>query len=159
MHRKFLISVLAVLVLGLCKNASGEDLDGSSDHPMLTRFPGAEIADYDQRRHDMGWLPGVTENGEWVAGLLTWIVYNGPTGHSTLEIYKNYEKALLDGDFKVHYACKKKDCGRDFIENLLEATSRMVGNGERWVPGTERHPDTATDSPLTHLQSLVYGCW
>jgi hypothetical protein len=119
--------------------ANAVDIEGSSDHPMLTRFPGSIIVGYDQRYHDQGWLPDGSESGRWVAGLLTWIVYDVPDGHSSLEIYRNYENALIEGGFSIGYNCKKEHCGRKFVEDLLEATGRMVGNGERWLPGTERH--------------------
>ena len=101
-------------------------------------------------------LPDGADHGKWVEGLLTWIVYDGPQGHSTLEIYKNYENALVKGGFEIGFTCKKKDCGRDFIEDLLDATGRMVGNGERWMPGSERHLG-ATNARSRHENRLPNG--
>lgn len=137
------ICSLALFGLFLSTPVHGADVEGSSDHPMLTRFPGAEIADYDQRYHDLGWIPAGEDQGQWVAGHLTWIVYNGPQGHSTLEIYRNYENALAQGGFEISFSCNKDDCGRHFIRDLLDATGRMVGGSERWMPGSERHLSAA----------------
>lgn len=134
-----LIFSLALSGLPAFMPVQAADVAGSSDHPMLTRFPGAEIADYDQRHHDLAWIPAGGEAGQWVAGQLTWIVYNGPQGHSTLEIYRNYENALTQGGFEITFSCKKEECGRHFIRDLLDATGRMVGGSESWIPGSERH--------------------
>jgi outer membrane protein OmpA-like peptidoglycan-associated protein len=112
---------------------------------MLSRFPGATIVAYDQRYHDIAFLPSAPSKrngftkGDWVKGRLSWIVYQGPANRSTLEIYKNYENALKEAGFVIGYSCKKDACGYSFINHMLDITGRMVGGGERWMPNTARY--------------------
>jgi outer membrane protein OmpA-like peptidoglycan-associated protein len=144
--------------------ARADDLAGSQDHPMLSRFPDTRIVAYDQRHHDLAFLPAAPASregltaGEWVAGRLTWIVYEGPAGRSTLEIYRNYEKALQEAGFGIRFSCKKEECGYRFIDKMLDATGRMVGSGERWIPDTARYlaAQLARDGGDTWVSLMVY---
>lgn len=135
---------LLLLLLHPCP-APAEDVAGSSDHPMLSRFPQTTIVEYAQFHHDMAFLPSAAstrkglEEGAWVAGRMTWIVYEGPPDRSTLEIYRNYENALKEAGFEIGFSCKKEECGSRFINRMLDITGRMVGGGEQWVPDTARY--------------------
>jgi len=120
------------------------DIEGSSDHPMLTRFPETEIAAYSHMQFERAWRPLAPStregfsDGEWVEGGFTWIVYNAPANRSTLEIYRNYKKALTEAGFKIDFNCKKEECGYKFINKMLDISGRMVGGSERWIPETGR---------------------
>ena len=130
-----LVSFVLLLMAG---SASGQDLDGSSDHPLLSRFPGSEIIGYDQRTHDQTYIPSQPnlEAGEWVAGRLTWIAYKAPMNSSVLQLYRNYEKALNNAGFTTAYACRKEECGKNFVKNMLQITGRYINRYDKWMPGT-----------------------
>ena len=137
-----LISLICILC---CPLVWAEDIAGSADHPMLSRFPETTIVAYDQKYHDMVWLPSAASNrdgfttGDWMKGRLTWIVYHAPASRSTLEIYKNYENAMKEAGFEIGFKCKKEACGYKFINNMLDITSRMMEGGERWMPESGRY--------------------
>ena len=78
-----------------------QDLAGSADHPLLSRFPGSSIIAYEQRAHDQTFIPSQPDlgSGDWVAGRLTWIAYRAPADSSVLQLYRNYEKALSGAGF------------------------------------------------------------
>lgn len=137
----------SLIIIICCLNqAAAADVAGSSDHPMLSRFPETIIVAYDQTHYDTTWLPPHgANNGKWVRGRLTWIVYHGPQGRSTLEIYKNYERALKEGGFKIGWTCKKEQCGKNFIRLTIDTNSRMMSGGERWMPGTARYLNAELD--------------
>ncbi len=118
--------------------AFGQDLDGSADHPLLSRFPGSTIVAYDQRTHDQTFIPTQAdlESGNWVAGRVTWIAYQAPDNSSVLQLYRNYEKALMNAGFETAFTCRKAACGQNFVRNLLQVTGRYISNYDRWIPGT-----------------------
>lgn len=49
--------------------------------------------------------------GETVVGRLTRMIYLNPDSRSTLEIYENYRKSLLDQDFVPMFDCALEACG------------------------------------------------
>ena len=48
---------IAALCLGALQPAWAEDVPGSSDHPALTRFKGAEIRAYERKDYDEAFMP------------------------------------------------------------------------------------------------------
>jgi OOP family OmpA-OmpF porin len=136
--------ILITFVTVLFNDALAADIAGSQDHPMMSRFPDSEIIAYDQRYYDQTFVPSTPidssgkRDGDWVKGKFTWIVYQAPSGHSTLEIYRNYEVALKEAGFEMGFACKKSECGSRFIRKTFDTSGRMVGGGERWMPDSGR---------------------
>jgi len=165
-HRLFIIRLVAWITAAVCwpQPVWAQDIAGSSDHPMLSRFPGTTIVAYEQLHHDLAFLPSVASTrdgldaGEWVAGRLTWIVYEGSPDRSTLEIYRNYENALKDAGFAVGFSCKKEDCGFRFITRVLDSTGRMAGGRESWIPDTARYLNARLerDSRVAWVSVMVY---
>lgn len=103
--RRF-IGILAVLA---CAVALAEDIVGSADHPLITRYPGSEIQTYIVENYrpykvPLGPVTGYRTIGEWLEteGRLTRIYYaleGGQRSHS--EVYKNYEEALKAAGFEI----------------------------------------------------------
>ncbi|WP_163273184.1 OmpA family protein [Chelativorans alearense] len=104
------------------------DIEGSSDHPVLGRFPTATIRAYEVREFDAAILPaGRIDDGEApgelleVEGKVTRIGYRIAGKHSALEVMRNYEHALSQAGFETLFACgNHEDCGIDmmaFISN------------------------------------------
>ena len=84
------------------------DAAGSQDHPLITRYPGAQIDWYETQAYEKYQLPMAPVTGyrhieDWqeVAGKITRIFYVIPGDRSASEVYYNYEKALKDGGFRL----------------------------------------------------------
>lgn len=97
------IAVLAVLCLGM-----GQPARAAEDHPMLTRYPGSEIAwqdiqNFSPYRIATGDVTGYRSIDSWLdaKGRLTrtYYVLEGERTHS--EVYENYRKALADAGFSL----------------------------------------------------------
>ncbi len=95
------------------------EVEGSQDHPMFSRFPGAIIAAYSVRSFDEYVLPvgsGIGDDGESLTesldleGRVTRIQYGGiSSDRSTLEIFRNYETAMKTAGFEILFQAKGKD--------------------------------------------------
>ena len=125
-----LFRYLATLFFGfalLSRAAIAEDVPGAKDHPLFGRYSGANIvfykfAEYEeyallQAPHDYTAL--LDRNAlrdrsgpEWwkAQGRLTKIRYEVPPGRSSLEVFRNYEKALTGKGFRVLFSCTDQDC-------------------------------------------------
>ena len=100
---KILLSLFAVCLIWNI-GFTQKDIEGSQDHPLLTRYPDSYIASYDiekYREYDLATGPitgyRYIEKREKVAGQLTRISYllNQPTGDlSITEVYKDYLQAI-----------------------------------------------------------------
>ncbi|MEC9493383.1 OmpA family protein [Flexistipes sp.] len=87
-----------------------EDMEGSKDHPMISRYEGSYIKGYEH--YDYGRLTFYTgeENGELQElvpeGEVSRILYFlPPEGLSVLQIRRNYQRALKDAGFEMVYEC------------------------------------------------------
>lgn len=134
--------LLALLVALPLKTAYSADVEGSSDHPMVSRYEGSEIVDYDFREFDeyeilLGKVthasgePGDSKAGvsQTLEGKITKISYYLPEDRSTLEVFRNYEDALKAEGFEILYACSNKECGgRAFNHKVVEYKSGFGDN-------------------------------
>jgi OOP family OmpA-OmpF porin len=102
MFRQFRPSLIAVVSLGFAAHAYAADVPGSKDPPGFKRYEGSEIIHYVSRNYDqyiMAREDGSFDKSERVEGALTRIIYLVPDGHTSLEIFRNYEKMLADIGF------------------------------------------------------------
>ena len=119
------------LLLGLLLAATtfashADDVKGSKDHPLLSRFAGAEIKAYKQSDYDEAELPNAPINAKGgkmmtVEGRITRIGYRIDGSHSLLEISRNYEQALTAGKFQTMFSCKDKDCGSELDAEVINS--------------------------------------
>ena len=115
-----LAAVLAFTIAGLAFAAGGQD------HPMISRFPGAEIRTSSVKSFDELTLPlgpfkrrqitpsqwsGAIEKSEKLEGKVTRIVYTNPAGRSSLEVIRSYRDALAKAGFEVLFECGAAECG------------------------------------------------
>ncbi len=128
----FIVLALAIVLPG--QFAYSGDVEGSSDHPMVSRYPGTEIIDYDFREFDeyeiltgkVVHAPGEPGNSraeasEKLEGKITKISYYLHEDRSTLEVFRNYEDALKAEGFEILYTCSNKECGgRTFNHKVVE---------------------------------------
>jgi outer membrane protein OmpA-like peptidoglycan-associated protein len=134
-----------VFIWCFCISPAWSDIDGSQDHPMLSRFPDTSIIAYKTQNYNASFIPSAPskskgfDGGQWVYGKFSWIVYSAPADRSTLEIFRNYEAALVGAGFAIEFTCKKQECGSKFIKHVLSIKGRMVGGSEYWMPNTGRY--------------------
>jgi OmpA-OmpF porin, OOP family len=111
--------VILFLATGVLVAAPRKDDKGSSDHPLLTRFPGAVIKEYRQAAYDEYELPLGKHLGkkgfarsEKTTGKVTRTEYVVPDGHSVIEVFENYQEALAKAGFEILYRCVNiPECG------------------------------------------------
>ncbi|MDF3838929.1 DUF4892 domain-containing protein [Cupriavidus basilensis] len=132
------VSVLGLGLAGSVLAASLPDEPGSKDHPMLTRFAGAQIRAYQQVDYDEAILPNqpiaTNHSPKTLAleGKITRIAYRIPGQKSVLEISRNYEAALQNGGFQTLFSCKGNDqCGPEFQSYVINGGKvRLAGQGD-----------------------------
>ena len=119
MTKRVILILLAMLLL-LTGTTMAEDVEGSRDHPLISRFPEARIVYYHQLNYDeyvlgMGrWDRGESEYEDSILakGRLTRLLYYLPEEHAPVEVYKNYESALQRAGFEVLFSGEGDELGR-----------------------------------------------
>jgi outer membrane protein OmpA-like peptidoglycan-associated protein len=153
----FLATSTAVVVA-----AHAQDVTGSKDHPLVTRYPGAVITNYHVAEFDEFTLPMGKSEGSGLAksqhleGKVTRIEYDAPAGRTVLEIYRNYESALVKGGFQILYSCVNNDGCGDGSPLLYSANGTddwSWGAGQRYM--SAKSPRTTGDVYV----SLHIGQW
>ena len=88
--------------------AVAEDVPGSKDHPVVSRYPGSEIRWYDVQAFEpyaiaTGPVTGYREISEWTEtqGRTTRIYYELQGSKTHTEVFANYQKALSDAGFEL----------------------------------------------------------
>jgi OOP family OmpA-OmpF porin len=109
----------ACLLLGLSAPfAAGhdQDVEGSKDHPLISRYPGSVIKNYLTKEFDEVTLPlgkvidQKFAKSQHLEGKVTRIVYAAPQGRSVLEVFRNYQGALKKAAFETLFTCGPQDC-------------------------------------------------
>jgi outer membrane protein OmpA-like peptidoglycan-associated protein len=105
--------------------AQQKDFPGSKDHPLISRYPGSVILDYEQKQFDEYELPvgKSKDNGNTTTthleGKVTFIKYEYPHDRSELEVYRNYQGALQRAGFQEIFQCVDRDgCGSGDVKKL-----------------------------------------
>ncbi len=127
--------------------AQGRDVEGSKDHPLVSRFAGSVIKYYDVKQFDEYVLPlgKVTWNrdkeihefkSKRLEGKITRIFYNAPKGRSPLEIYRSYESALKRAGFKILFSGAGEDGLGSYFSDII-----YQGLGDQiTIMGTQTRP-------------------
>jgi len=109
------IETAEVLEPGFPEEVEAEDVTDSRDHSLISRFPGSYIRYYDYKDYDEFTIPlsrldqadissdyqGYIEDNLRLEGRRTQAFYMVPDNHSSLEILRNYEIALIDNGFEI----------------------------------------------------------
>ncbi len=107
------LMIIGFIFAGLPPVIAGDDVEGSEDHPMISRYEGSYITNYQQFSYDRQELVTGMEDEEfeWTAfeGEVTRIRYTAPEGRSELEVHRNYKLALQDAGFEIIYECVGDD--------------------------------------------------
>jgi len=112
-----IVGFVALVLLGVTfVGAQGTDAEGSKDHPLISRYAGSVINEYNQKEFDEYELPlGKVADGKYgktehLEGKVTAIYYVNLEGRSALEVFRNYELGLKNGGFQELFTCAKT-CG------------------------------------------------
>ncbi len=128
--RAAMVATVAVLLASV---ARADDVKGSKDHPLVSRFKGAEIVDYASKDFDEAVLPVQRMDSASpyppsatmkVEGKVTRITYRLPARRSAVEAMRNYQQALSSD--KVIFHCAGDECGGEF--------AGFVGNSGKVIP-------------------------
>ncbi len=130
----------ACLLMGLWATfaaAQDQDVEGSQDHPLISRYPGSYIAKYLTKEFDEFSLPlgpvdeenTITKN-QHLEGKITRIVYVAPVGRTVLEVFRNYQAALKKGGFETLFTCGPQGCG----STIANAYANSGDNADYWGP-------------------------
>jgi len=106
--------------------AQAREVEGSHDHPLLSRYPGSVIIRYDESEFDELLVPvgpatdiDQFEATERAEGKTTRITYEMDTSHSTLEVLQSYRDALAKAGLEIVYSCAVEACGNHlYFQNL-----------------------------------------
>jgi len=111
MNKLCALTILLVVAASLvfAQDVSAQDIDGVSEHPMISRYPGQEIRwqqieNYMPYRVPVGPVTGYRAIGEWIdtEGRVTRTFYRlQGEGRSFSEVYRNYLDSLTAQDFEI----------------------------------------------------------
>jgi OmpA-OmpF porin, OOP family len=89
------------------------DIEGSADHPVISRFPGSSIQEYKSKQFDEFTLPTGPDFSTKleVEGKVTAILYTSRSGDSAAQVFRSYSSALDEAGFTDLYECRGYDCG------------------------------------------------
>ena len=132
---KKLVFLSVIILACIISSGNAQDVKGSKDHPLITRYPGAQIAYYEEQKFQpykiaIGPVTGYKKIDKWidVEGKFTRIYYT-IKGTTTLnEVFANYKSALKKGGFKTlaeginaTSGVAKEVGGRGFLNPFYEA--------------------------------------
>ena len=182
--RSSLLVVVAVCLAGVAGAAPppplpSTDKPGSADSPILKRFEGSIILQYDKKNLDELTLPlsklqpvpgkkTTTGNNnlaepkkkKTVEGETTHLLYVSPAQRTSLEVLKHYKDQISAAKGKVLYECKAGDCGGNAVGNSLDGGSSMglamyLRSGERVTEQPWLVPWCASHVKLADVRYVV----
>lgn len=100
----FCFAMLLFMFTGVDSAFAEEDVEGSEDHPMISRYGGSYIHGYERYDYDRI-VFAKREDGDIkevpVEGKATRILYIAPEGLSSLQVHRNYQVALQNAGFEI----------------------------------------------------------
>lgn len=131
-----IFTAIIMLCMGLPFAQAQEDTEGSKDHPMISRYEGSYIAEYEHFDYDRMVFPSAVEDGELqtiaAEGEATKILYVAPEGVSVLQVVRNYQIALQNAGFELVYEAFGG------LDEIPRSIYRNYGPGNFGIRG--RHP-------------------
>ena len=134
-----LTSFLSIPPLAAAAPAAQVDVKGGHDDPLIQRFAGSWLIGYKKSDWEQTQFPTgpAVKDGMWVApvtieGRLTRLFYLSPLGKSPLEVFRNYQQALVAAGFTQRFACER-DC-----DGLYFAMRKSIdpASGVQWAEGS-----------------------
>ncbi len=161
---------LILLALAASRPASA-DVPGSRDHPLVSRYAGSEIVRYDLREFDGYGLmmqPASASGGKAnnpqatmpLEGRVTKITYLAPPGRSTLEVFRNYQTALVSNGLELLFLCQNEQCGgRNFNHAVVDYTAEFGDNyaDQRYLAAKLARPEGDVYVSLYTVRNTTSG--
>ncbi|QBF82531.1 DUF4892 domain-containing protein [Shewanella maritima] len=146
------------------KDRSSKDERGSQDHPMLSRMPGAYIADYKQFQFGQTKLITDKKNKKFITqafeGKVTDINYNLPRSYSEYEVDANYKAALGKLGFKQIYQCVARECGSDTqFQQRIDALANIGMEDSQHYRLYQLQRPTGTVHVMTYTLGYIGGLY
>jgi len=116
----FLVASAIMISTNLFAQRSN-DVEGSKDYSLVSRFQGSVIEWYDVKSFDRYFMLSLKENTldkYEIDGKITRIQYSSQPQHSVFEIFKSYENALKNAGFEILLTLDKTNCGINLSEQL-----------------------------------------
>ncbi len=141
MWNKFVSICFLGVMTAATAAAQQSDLPKSTDHPLISRYPGSVINVYSVTEFEEFTLPlgklqkdGSFEKSQHLEGKITRIGYASPAGRSILEVFRNYESALQKGGFSTLFSCVNAECGSGSAKLFpTSADDWTWGAGHRYI--------------------------
>ncbi|MEO0263356.1 MAG: DUF4892 domain-containing protein [candidate division WOR-3 bacterium] len=135
MKEKILKLMLYIISLPFFLHA--QDIPGSKDHPIISRYPGSKIYHYQVKEFERFYLlAGPVKSPsdkdiemakkEKLEGKVTIIQYLCPKERSAYEVFKNYEEAIRKSDFEIIYKGEGKEI--EGIRKFLSEYNKLFYN-------------------------------
>jgi OOP family OmpA-OmpF porin len=159
-------AILAIAVVPVAAFGQAQDVAGSQDHPLVSRFPGSVImkyrsADFDRFEMPLGKATAKDEFTEVrpVEGKMTWIAYRIPRERSTVEVERSYAEALRKAGFEILYECHtERECGNWFSYAFTHGVDPTeVYAGEVPDEAGEHYFAARRDGPSGETYVVVYA--
>ncbi len=147
LSRNFAIVAVSMLWLSCAPQAATApaqvDVKGGRDHPLVQRFDGSWMIGYKASEWEQARFPTgmAVKDGKWVEaasveGRVTKAIYVAPAGKSPLEIFRNYEQALVAAGFQRRFSCESQ-CGPLYA--VMRGGNRYAA-GMTWANGSVVSP-------------------
>jgi outer membrane protein OmpA-like peptidoglycan-associated protein len=151
-------SALLLLLLAGTAMAQMKDKPGGRDHDVIGRYAGSVLANYGKQEHEQIEAPlGRTSNDNNILvaeksvkaeGRLFHYLYWMPVGHTSLQVYRNYEQALKDKGFTILFGCDQPQQCQQL--GLMHYAAQWTGASSTFVGGyspISRMEDNASYPP------------
>lgn len=132
-QRRLVLALWALLLVAVTGAASAQDVRGSKDHPLLTRFPGSIITEYTKNFNAVDFAVGTNPDGQpkrqSVEGNATQILYfykDVNKQPSPLEVIRNYQNAIKGIGGEVVYERMPKDGDAGETTLKVETGGKLV---------------------------------
>ncbi len=136
-----LVGLVVASLLVASGPAGATDVAGARDYPGMPRFAGSSLIGSQTLPFDAFVIPTgpvkQDDSFQWqltekldVEGKISGYVYAIGKGHTTLEVFHNYEIALKTLGFETLFACDGDSCGRaDVLAQQVYKNSHVMQNG------------------------------
>lgn len=144
----------ACLLLATHIAQAGDDVAGSKDHPLLTRYPDSRITEYENNYNAVSFTTGKAADGklqkqpiEGQATVIRYFYQSRETQPSPLQLLRNYQNAVKAIDGSVVY--ERLPAGSDGGETTLKVNA----NGKDiWI---KVEPDIWSAPTQSYVLSVV----
>lgn len=134
------VRLLILLAASAATVVAAAEID---DHPLVSRYPGSQPGRQDHSEFDSYRLiTGVDPDDSWqptglqIEGEVTRTTYSNPTDRSVLEIFSNYEQALVGAGFEILWSCAEAECGPGWASsawNRYNGITAASGGDKRYL--------------------------